>query len=1024
MTKQSKFTGKKLISVIVSSVLVAVIAVALIVGNVMCAKYSNIITQYLCGFGLDEDSEETVAARAAGNALAQQVEEEGAVLLKNNGVLPLKTKKVNVFGYAGTDNGFIPQGSGSGTGSRNDYVSFLGGLKEAGFEYNETLANDYAGLGWKRVSSGNFVFEATDENLYKEYYGVLEADESFYTDTARMTQAKNYSDTAIVVLGRLLGEGNDYSKKQYVRNGDNDEGRKLQSVSAREEIMLREVAKNFNNVIVVLNTTNPMEMGFIEEEQYGVDAALFMGTPGTRGSIGLARLLSGEVNPSGHVTDTWAYDLSTAASYATSGREGVGSYTDISGDTTLGTRINKYSDYVEDIYVGYKWYETADAEGFWTSNAARLQWNISKGYEQVVQFPFGFGLSYTTFEWTLISCNYADGASLDKDGIIEITLTVKNTGDVAGKDVVQLYYTPPYTKGGIEKSAVNLGAFVKTGLLEPDKVETITLKLPVEDMKSYDCYDKNNNGFMGYELEGGNYTISLRTDAHTPATTGNADGKNSYTFKVPSEGFKYEVDSATGNKVENQFTTYTNTASGASSTINEPAVTNAHSVDGNDEAVKIQYMTRADFVTTFPYAKAENRLAGKLATDTLRVSTPVVDSDEALYTDSITSPGATLTLNDVMDLKYEDEKWDQLVSRLSLDTMTRLIFRAGFGTIAIDAINKPKTVDSDGPAGFNNTVTGDGGLKAVCYPSDTIIGSTWDWYVAYQVGQAVGTEANALGINGWYGPGANLHRSVMGGRNFEYYGEDARLSGIMCAYEVYGAKEHGVISYVKHMAVNDSDSGRNGAYKWLTEQNLRENYLLPFELIVKVGKGNGMMSSVDRVGSTRASSSYAMLTAVLRDEWGFRGTVITDYYQNFNNGSASGVNDMIHDVDECVRAGNSQILYTEGGKGNFNDISSNTAKNAIFKSAKDILFAYADAVHFAETSQGLDKGSLIGDSIEVFAWWKPLLIVVDVVMFILLVVWMLLVFDVHKLIFKKLRSKKENVGANNINASEDDAQNN
>jgi len=1014
MAKLIKYTGKKLVTIIVSAVLVAVITVALIIGNVLCARYSNIITQYLCGFGLDEDSEETQAARDSGNALAAKVEEEGAVLLKNNGVLPLTNKKVNVFGYAGSNSGFIPEGTGSGTGSRNDLVTFLGGLKEAGFQYNTTLAGDYDKLGWARVDSGNFVFEATDEGSYKKYYGVMEADEAFYSDEARMTQARNFSDTAIVVLGRLLGEGNDYSKIQYVRNAENDTTRKLQSISEREEFMLREVAKRFENVVVVLNTTNPMEMGFIEEEQFGVDAAIFMGVPGTRGTIGLANILAGKVNPSGHVTDTWAYDLSTAASYATSGREGVGSYTDMNPNTTLSCRYNKYSDYVEDIYVGYKWYETADAEGFWTSSTARLNWNISKGYDQVVQFPFGFGLSYTTFKWTLIECNYEDGATLDKDGTIEIKLTVENTGKVAGKDVVQLYYTPPYTKGGIEKSAVNLGAFVKTAELEPGKVETITLKLPVEDMKSYDCYDRNGNGFMGYELESGSYTVSLRTDAHTLATTGNADGKNSYTFKVPQGGYKYEVDGVTGNKVENQFTNFT-APSGATSTVNEPAVTNAHSIDGNDETVKIKYMTRANFVETFPYSKADNRLAGKLADDTLRVSKPVVNAADVAP--EFNSKETQLTLNDVMGLAYDDEdkKWDQLISQLSLDTMAKLIVQAGFGTIAIDSIGKPKTVDSDGPVGFNNTVTGQGGLKAVCYPSSTILASTWDWYTAYQVGSAIGMEGKALGLSGWYGPGANLHRSVMGGRNFEYYSEDARLSGVMCAYEVYGAKEQGVMAYVKHMAVNDSESGRNGAYKWLTEQNLRENYLLPFELIVKVGKGNAMMSSVDRVGSTRASSSYAMLTSVLRNEWGFRGTVITDYYQNFNGGAASTPNDMVHDVDECVRAGNSQILYTDGGIGLFNDTKSATAQKAIFKSAKDILYAYADTVHFAETAQGLDKGSLIGDSVEVYAWWKPVLITVDVITAVLMVVWMLLVFDVHKLIFKKKNKAQDVSAAENLN---------
>ena len=565
---------------------------------------------------------------------------------------------------------------------------------------------------------------------------------------------------------------------------------------------------------------------------------------------------------------------------------------------------------------------------------------------------------------------------------------------------MQVYYSTPYYAGGISKSHVELANFAKTDVLEAGASQEVEISFDVEDMKSYDCYDRNGNGFMGYELEGGNYTISLRTDAHTLAQTANADGKNSYSFKVPESGYKYTTDSVTGNVVENRFTNFT-APSSASSTVNERAVRNAHSIDGNDEPVKINYMTRADFENTFPYQKAENRLAGAVKTDTLYVNVnPVNDaSDEA----PAFGQASDLTLKDVIGLDYDEneDKWNELTSKLTLNECANLVVIGGFGTIEVSKIGMPRTVASDGPAGFNNTVTGDGNLKAVCYPSATIIGSTWDWYMGYQVGRAIGIEGKALGISGWYGPGANLHRSVMGGRNFEYYSEDARLSGIICAYEVYGAKEQGLTSYVKHIAVNDSDSGRNGAYKWLTEQNLRENYLLPFELIVKVGKGNGMMSSVDRIGSTRAASSYALLTAVLRDEWGFRGTVITDYYQNSHQ-SAPGIwapsqaGDTVHDVDECVRAGNDMLLWTDGNINFFNDADSNTAKKAIHQSAKNIIYTYADTVHFAETAQGLDKGSMIGESVEVFAWWIPVLVVADVVVAGLLVTWGLLLFKKKK----------------------------
>lgn len=990
-------TMKKRIVMIVSFVLIGIIAVVLIVGNVFCGLYKNIITQYLCGFGLDENSQQSVAARESGNALAAQVAEEGVVLLKNNGGLPLKNYQVNVFGWSSSDSGFIPQGTGSGTGSRNDLVTFLGGLKEAGITYNEKLAKAYEDLKWRRFerTNGNYVIEAYSDELYKEYYGVYEAPKSFYTDSL-MADAKEFSDTAVVVLGRILGEGNDYSHKQYKAKTENDDTRKLQALSVEEEDLLNLVCDNFDQVIVVLNTANPMELGFVQNNDK-IDAVLFMGFPGTRGTIGVGKVLTGEVNPSGRVTDTWAYDLSTAPSYVNSGREGTGSYKDISADETLGTRINKYSDYAEDIYIGYKWYETADAEGYFANESNAY----GTGYDAVVQYPFGYGLSYTDFKWTLTGFADGSGNALDdgdtlaQDGKIVANLLVENIGKREGKDVIELYYTPPYKKGGIEKSEVNLAAFAKTALLKPGQVEQVKLEFNVGDMKSYDCYDRNNNGFMGYELEGGNYTVSLRTDAHNLAKTANADGRNSITLKVPDSGYRYETDN--GTKVENRFTTYTNPVSGASSVINEPAAKKAHSIDGGDEDVKITYMTRADFAGTFPKAKL-SRNAGSLKDDTLYVlKDPKTDSSDVAPKTG--SKDTNWQITDVMGLKYEDPKWDELVSQLTISQMGELIVRAGFGTIEIDSIGKKKTVDADGPAGFNNSVTGDGGLKAVNYPSPTILASTWDWYMAYQVGRAIGIEGKALGLSGWYGPGANLHRSPTGGRNFEYYSEDAYLSGIIGAYHVYGAKEQGVTAYVKHIAVNDCESGRNGAYKWLTEQNLRENYLKPFEYIVKVGKGNGMMSSVDRVGSTRASGSYAMLTSVLRDEWGFRGTVITDYYQCAHNGAASSAGDIIHDVDECVRAGNSQILYTEGSINWFDDSKSATSQKAIFKSAKDILFSYADAIHFAETAQGLEKGSLIGESVDVFAWWIPVLVAVDVVVAGVMGLWAFLV--IRKVILKK-----------------------
>lgn len=977
---------KKRFYPIIVGIICLILTVGLIAGNVVCGVNSGLITSFLCGYGFDEDGSTAIAARESGNALAEDVEEGGAVLLKNeNNVLPLKNDKVNVFGFSGSDGGFMPQGTGSGTGSRNDLITFLGGLKEAGIEYNEDLAAAYDTLGWKRVEGGSYVIEAHGQK-YKDFYGVAEAPESFYTSDM-ITNAKNYSDTAIVVIGRLMGEGNDFSKTQYITDNGSciaeDSDRKLQGLSEREEYMLELVSENFENVIVVLNTGNPIELG-IADNSY-IDAVINMGMPGTRGTIGLANILKGNVSPSGKLADTWAYDLSTAAAYATSGFEGVGYYTD-----------NKapYTEYREDIYTGYYWYETADAEGFWDSDFAKERWNLKNGYEDVVQYPFGYGLSYTKFDWIISDSNIENGGTVSKDGEIDLEVKVTNTGDVAGRDVVELYYTAPYTDGGIEKSAIKLGAFAKTATLQPGQYETIKLSMKVSEMKSYDCYDRNNNGFMGYELEKGDYKLSLRSDVHTLKNT--LDGVNEIIVKVATD-IRYEVDDVTGEKVENQFTTYTNTVSGASSVINEPFIAKPHSMDGSENAGgPITYMTRSDFAGTFPLERGAHREAGDLTADMYGVPDPV--AEQGAVAPEFGSKATDWTIRELFGVEYEDPMWDEIVSQLAFDRACLLIVKAGFGTIEMKEIGKPGTRDTDGPCGFNTNVTGGNNLKAVCYPSDTVIAQTWDWYIAYQVGVAIGIEGNALGIDGWYGPGANLHRSAMGGRNFEYYSEDALLAGIMCAYHVLGAKEKGVLAYIKHIGANEDDKGRTegtGAFKWLTEQSFRENYLKPFELAIKIGGCNGLMGAATRTGGVRSTGSYAMLTAVVRNEWGFRGTVITDYY-------CAGT---INDIDEGIRAGNSQVLHPDGAVGWFDDRTSDTAEKYIHKSAKDILYSYAATKYYGETSQGLESGSLIGTTKEVFPWWIPLLVAIDVTAVGLMAFWFFLA--VRK---PKKNKAEENVG--------------
>ena len=961
-------TNKKSKKAVTASIISLLLLVAMAGGNIAAYQNRNQITAYLCGTGVRDDSQEAQAAREQGNALAATVSEEGSVLLKNqNKVLPLKNNKVNVFGWSGSNSGFMPQGTGSGTGSRNDLVTFLGGLREAGIEYNTKLEQAYNNLGWSRSEGNAFWIEARDEK-YDDMYGVREAPESFYTDEL-MQDAREYSDTAIIVLGRFMGEGNDFSKQQFIKNGEDDTTRKLQELSVREEYMINLVKENFENVIVVVNCSNPMEMGFADDE--GIDAVLHMGYPGTRGTIGLARLLKGEdekgdpTNPSGRLADTWAYDLSMAATYATSGKEGVLKYADTN---------YAYLEYREDIYTGYYWYETADKEGFWDSDYAKQRWGIKNGYEDVVQYPFGYGLSYTTFDWEIDESTVQNNSVLAKEGKIKMTVCVTNTGDVAGKDVVELYYSAPYTKGGIEKAAVKLGAFAKTPVIKPGESAWVELEMAVEDMKSYDCYDENNNGIMGYELEKGDYQISLRTDAHTIK-----ENVDVITTKV-AEDIYYEFDSVTGTKVENQFTTYTNPITGASSKINEPFVNKPHSLDGAENAGgPIAYMTRADFIGSFPAETGAPRNAGDISEIHGEV-TPIDDPNvTAEDVPEFGSKSTNWVITDLYGVEYEDPMWDELTSQLTYDEARLLITRGGFGTIAIDSIKLSRTAANDGPSGFNNTVTGGNDLKAVNYPCDTIIAQTWNWFLAYQVGLAIGIEGTAIGCQGWYGPGGNLHRDPMGGRNFEYYSEDPILSGTIGAYHVLGAKEEGVTAYVKHIGTNEDDKYRESRYNWLTEQSMRENYLKPYELIIKIGKANGLMAANTRTGGVRSSSSYAMLTAIVRDEWGFIGCVITDWYTHVPQ----------FDIDEGIRAGTSLVLHNTGEISWLDDSRTDTAKYYIHMRAKDILYHIADTNHYAETAKGLEQGELTGVRVldDVFAWWIPALIGVDALMVLIMIVW-------------------------------------
>lgn len=945
---------------------IVMLSAILAVGNAVAFHYGGIIDLRFSKSEVNYDTDEVNQAMAEGKNLAMEIVQEGTVLLKNeNNTLPLTQPKVNIFGWGASDNGFLYQGGGSSEGGYSgDKISFYQAFRDAGFQINEDLATAYNNLTYRYIG-------APDQDQWSTYYRLYEADSSFYTKE-RMNQAKEFSDTAIVVLSRRATEGDDLPKCQYDQNGTEDDSRTYLTLSDREALLISEVTANFDKVIVCFNTSAPMEMGFLDYD--GIDAALQIGYPGYYGARAVSDIFTGNTNPSGHMVDTAAYSVATAPSYVNTGN--------LESHTYSG-RGGRYTDYAEGIYVGYRWYETADAEGYFNGQSLDSYGHQKVGYDAYVQYPFGYGLSYTDFSWEFLSAStengeLSSGSEIKKDDTLTFKVRVTNTGSLAGKDVVQLYFSAPYTKGGIEKSAVELGAFAKTALLEPGKSEDVTLTIPVSDLSSYDCYDSNNNGFMGYEAEKGNYTFSLRTDSHHLKDMGTSSA--SITFNIP-EDIYFDKDPVTGYEVKNRFTTYTNTVSGASSTIEEPQATYAVSIDGNDADSQydqgITYLSRADFTNAYPKDSSGRTSSKAFFTNVISKHDPIINSEDVMPTTSSTA--TSLTLDDVKGLDYDDPKWTQLIEQLSAEELANLSAGGGFGTIAISSINKPKCTDSDGGTGFTSSIAMGNGGHAVKYPAANVLGQTFNIEEAYKWGHSIGTEGKALNIQGWYAPGCNLHRSPLGGRNFEYFSEDPLVAGDFVAYTVKGATENGVYCYMKHFAGNDSDAGRNGQFKWMTEQSLRELYAKPGEIATKVGKANALMVSVDRVGSVRCTGSYALLTEVLRNEWGFRGSCITDYYQGGN----------VNDIDECVRAGCDLALYPNATYTIFDDYTSATSVIALQNAAHNILYTYIDTVNRTEKYTGTEfshnTGTVTKESDG--RWWRTLLISLDAVIGAGLVTW-------------------------------------
>lgn len=831
--------------------------------------YYGFLNNFLAGA---PETKEAAAATQNSADITREVEGEGIVLLKNNGGLPLTGEtKINVFGSGILEMTYGGTGSGSGDSSKN--VTLLQGLADEGFAVNEEILSFYEENAVPR----------TDMGLVGTDFGIYEVNPELYTEDM-MEHAKGYSDVALLVLTRVGGEGDDLPLDMEGYAGG-DAGKHYLELQESEKQLLSLVEQNFGTVVVVLNSPNVMELGFLWDSK--IDAAVWIGCPGSTGCAAVAKVLSGELNPSGRTADTFAYEVESNPTYYNFGDHDYSNITYVNqsqfagtGDAETGQDNYHYVEYIEGIYVGYRYYETAAADGF-------------INYDDVVQFPFGYGLSYTTFEKEITGFS-DDGTN------ITMEVTVTNTGKTAGKDVVEVYYSAPYYEGGIEKSEVVLAGFAKTGLLGAGEKETAAVTFTYEDMASYD-YSGVKAAGGAYVLEAGEYEIRLQEDSHTVLDRRSVTVAKDVIYDEAHDG-KRSTDFT---DAKNQF------------------------ADVSDGA-NLVYLSRADWAGTMPGSVEP---AAKEATEAqiaaLETSRVVINEDDA----DITFAKHGLKLADMKGLPYDDPKWEQLLEQLSVDDMTLLIGNGGWSTFAIGSIGKPYYSEIDGPNGLNNIMAGVTGNQMT---GQSVLAMTWNTELAERMGRTFGEEAVAYDVTGLYAPALNIHRNPYSGRNYEYMSEDGTLTGKMGAAEIRGIQSAGVYCYTKHFAANDQETNRDagGLVTWLNEQAFREIYLKGFELAVKEGKSMGIMSSFNRIGTTPVAESYPLLTTVLRDEWGFVGAVITDCVMAC----------WTEDVNASLLAGN-DLQLTILGQGMISDeiTGSVTGRQALRNACHNILYMQANS---------------------------------------------------------------------------------
>ena len=822
---------------------IAMVLAVVVCVNMICFGPMATLIGLATGNGTLSDETNEEAAE-----VAEEIMEDGIVLLKNESLLPLnETKKLNIFGWESINPAYGGAGSG-GINDLYDIVSLNQGLENAGFSINQELVDFY----------NNYGADNPEMSIQKQSWTLPEPPVDTYDDEL-IESAKEYSDVAVVVLSRKAGEGHndipmDVKKAAYDNNSDEyddfPEGEHYLQLSQTERDMVDMVCSNFDNVIVIYNGANQFELGFADEYPQIKSVVWCPGT-GNVGFNALGKVFSGEVNPSGKTPDTFIYDMTTAPWWNNAEKTEYTNLADLAVEGmnagTAQVYAPAFTNYVEGIYVGYKYYETAAQEG-------------AIDYDKTVQYPFGYGLSYTEFEQKM-------GELEEKDGQISVDVEVTNTGDVAGKDVVEVYYKPPYTNGGIEKSSANLIEFAKTDLLQPGESQIVTVTFSIEDMASYD-----ENNAKAYVLEKGDYIISINSDSHTVL-----DQKT------------YTADADVVYKGENKRAS------------DDTAATNVF----EDAKGDVTYLSRADHFANYEEAT--------VAPASAELGEPYVSEyhlnsnfDKTTYLndeDVMPTTGADngLTLADMRDADYDDPRWEKLLDQLTVDEMANMIAMAGYQTAAMDSVGKVATLDFDGPAAINNNFTGVGSIG---FPIEVVVASTWNKELAQAWGECMGKMSQEMGAEGWYAPGMNTHRTAFGARNYEYFSEDGVLAGNMGAKAVEGARKYGVYSYIKHFALYEGNAKMVSV--WSNEQAIREIYLKPFEISVKQGGANAVMVSWSFLGDKWTGENSNLMNTVLRDEWGFRGMALTDFFRNNGHGFMNADAALANGVDAMLSTFNGE----------------------------------------------------------------------------------------------------------------------